>query len=838
MIAAFFIIFMSNNEYVRGKVWAFQQAIIYDKLNNKFDNYQFAVECLVDVIQKMSKSYDNYREPVPMVLHVFEWLKESFLFYAMPILNNYCNKVLNDVLIIPEDLSITDELIDDISVLFMNTLKESLKENNRIEMSEFNFNIIGRTDIEIRKMLSLVIDFLEHKTESLEWDQETVEIMYLNIAAGRVLAKYLGQLDIFYFSTGMFLDKLFVSGRQQHARDISENILLCSFLDGVPEWGFFMEFKVFSAQGDVSAAMLYAFLYMNVVLKKECVNELLIKETAWQFIKFYRNVSLFDLAVEFYNKIPKRIKFGPYKSRALKQTMFSCLLAKNDDSLPELVLDYLNLVKEDVFRGGTHDCLPWLILLYNIRRQYQLAHSSALGLGFFITVFESIVPREMVASFRKLLVDSEDNPLILIDDLKKSIIKLSEARSLSDFSYDNEMALKISQAIVMSDDIEGFLLAMMIKSDFGLFFHEKVVDSPRQFLFADADSSKFYDYYKDYSALSVIDELKQYDVVWLAMGGMFLRQCTLANGTFKIISLEKWKHKSFHEIKKELKPLLIYETTKKIHGQVRLLVEEDYEAQIENIKNILSIARIYDKESISLLVIKDMIISDFPHNLLLNDAGNFIFLSKPIANVLSTDKLWESLNNKLMPKNISKGVWIPIEAGDMAINRLFSQVENIFNVFDFELFTSVYMPQPLVCDLNILVCHGADDISKFNVIYPGGNSSIFDIESIVGEGKVLILFVCHSGSMDKDFFQNKISALIKRFLDLGYRSIIAPFWALSIDVPPIWLPTFMQELESGTPIVTCVWKANLAVKEQYLNSTPALWACLHLYGNPFLRLDS
>jgi hypothetical protein len=828
---------MSNNEYVRKRVSDFQQAIVHDKLNNKFDNYQFAVKCLLDIVRQMSASYDNYRHPVPRVLYIFEWLSESLLYYTMPILNDYCNEILNNSFIIPEDLSIANESVDDILVLFMDTLGKSLKENNRVEMSEFKFDLDGCTDVEIKKMLSLVIDFLEHKTEILEWDQETVEIMFLNIAAGRVIAKKLGQLDIFYFSTGMFLDRLYVSGRQQHARDISENILLCSFLDGVPEWGFFMEFKVFSAQGDVSASVLYALLYMHVILEKAQVNELLLKETAWQFVKFYRNVSLFDFAVEFYDKIPKRIKFDAYKTRALRQTMFSCMLAKNDDSLPELALEYLHFVREDVFKGGMHDCLPWLILLYNIRRRYNLAHSLASSIGYFITVFESIFPEEMVASFKKLLVDSEFNPLVLIDDLKKSIIKLSEARSLSDFSYDNEMALKISQAIVMSDDIEGFLLAMMIKSDFGLFFHEKVVDSPRQFSFVNADSSRFYDSHKDYSVLSNINGLKQYDVVWLAMSGLFLRQCTLFNSKFEIQSLEKWKHKSFYSIKENIKPLLIHETTKKVRGQVRLLVEEDYEIQIEEIKEVLSFARIHDYSPNPLLLVKDMDISDFPHNLLLNDMGVFLLLKKPIANVLSTDKLLESLDDKSMSKNISKCVWIPVEAGDIAINRLFSQVEDVFNKFDFRLHTNVSVLHPLDYDLSILVCHGADDISKFNVIYPGGDSSIFDIESILGEGKILILFVCHSGSMDKDFFQNKISALIKRFLDLGYRSIIAPFWALSIDVPPIWLPIFMQEFESGAPIVNCVWKANLAVKEQYLNSTPALWACLHLYGNPFLRLD-
>ena len=454
-----------------------------------------------------------------------------------------------------------------------------------------------------------------------------------------------------------------------------------------------------------------------------------------------------------------------------------------------------------------------------------------------MVVFEAIVPEEMIAPFKKLLVESENNPVILVDDLKKAVMKLSEARSLSDYSYDNEMALKISQKLVMSDDVEGYMIAMMIKSDFGLFFNEKSGFDKYKFSFSDADPNNYYQYFEDYRMLSSDTSLKHYEVVWLAAGEKIVRQCILFEGVYQIHSLSDWKLGIFERVNDELKPLLIHEVTKKVRGQVQMLVEEDYEYQIEGIKRILFDMRVSTRASKAFLLIKDMQLSGFPHNLLLNENGDFLYLEKSIVNVLSNDRLRDSLICKEVINNFSRGIWIPAKAGDLAINRLYSSIDGLLLGLKFDILTDVSVTEPLSCDLNILVCHGADDISKFNVIYPGGENILFDIEGVVGPGKVLVLFICHSGSMNKATFQNQISTLIKRFLDLGYESIVAPFWALSIDVPPIWLPVFMHEFQSGTLISDCVWKANMAVRDNYLNSTPATWACLHLYGNPFLKTE-
>jgi CHAT domain-containing protein len=102
-------------------------------------------------------------------------------------------------------------------------------------------------------------------------------------------------------------------------------------------------------------------------------------------------------------------------------------------------------------------------------------------------------------------------------------------------------------------------------------------------------------------------------------------------------------------------------------------------------------------------------------------------------------------------------------------------------------------------------------------------------------GNILILFVCHSGSMKKALFREKILSLAKVFFNKGYRAVIAPFWSLHISVPPVWLPAFLTSLKGEMAVSEAVFSANSKVYET--NKNPGAWACLHLYGDPYLKVE-
>jgi len=76
--------------------------------------------------------------------------------------------------------------------------------------------------------------------------------------------------------------------------------------------------------------------------------------------------------------------------------------------------------------------------------------------------------------------------------------------------------------------------------------------------------------------------------------------------------------------------------------------------------------------------------------------------------------------------------------------------------------------------------------------------------------------------------------LIKRYIRSGYSAVIAPMWSLNTEILPTWLSTFMREVMNGHFVIDALYLANTAVKKKY--TSPAVYACLHLFGNPYLQI--
>lgn len=186
-----------------------------------------------------------------------------------------------------------------------------------------------------------------------------------------------------------------------------------------------------------------------------------------------------------------------------------------------------------------------------------------------------------------------------------------------------------------------------------------------------------------------------------------------------------------------------------------------------------------------------------------------------------------------MSKNYGKSIWIPIESGDIPLNYLHSNIEDTLAEYSFQKYTEENLLLSLSSDINIICSHGGKDISEIQVMSQADNLTA-NLEKIIGPGKILIFFVCHSGSMKSDFFRNSISSMVTRFIAQGYEAVIAPFWVLDVTIPRYWLPEFIKSMDAGLPISEAVFNANKKVEEAY--PIPAAWACLHLYGNPDFKV--
>lgn len=817
----------------------FNQKLTAERIYETNQYEKDIIRCYEAILKGLTTDYSSYRKHISKILGSLETNNSKSISYSFFIFDKLFNELLTRENYIPFDKSImeidpTDKAYKNCKLIF----DTNLKENKEPRLSGKLFSTCSISKEEKKEIIPLIIHKLQIDAVKITWSKDIVDSNLMLLYPLRALTSELNELYLFYMPTAIFLDHLCLSEYNQQARNFAEELLICSFNDNLSELGFFISFRIYSNQRNIQAAFLYANLTLTSLLQKTPpYSEKIIQEVIWQSLKFMRNVGFHAFVQKYYNSIPNSLNIPPYEKRAIDQTYFTSLLHSTSPILPQTLLDYLHKERESILRGGIPDCTPWLIMLYNIKRFYLDADFSISGLGYYLNIFEQVVPKENVIRFKNII---EGSITELKEYLKESYIKLMETVSVSDVEYDNETALKIANRLIENSfkecDFEAILLAMVVKSDYSLIHKNKETTELTPFILPDLDTKKIYALYSNKENLAVaLKLLDSTEIIWLVETEGKLFQLSFCLGEFNFTQLSNWEGKKYHDLKhQDYFSSLEFETTKKDKfDKVYTVSPEEYVDERNEIISKISFSEIFSFESKALLVVKDMEISAFPHNLLINQKNEFIHLTKPITNILSTEWYLNNDNPPKIQKSYSKSIWIPTEEGDFTLNYLFGKIENCLNEHGFEIKQSLSVENPISSDINIIGSHGAKDISHIKVIYPN-NNPLINLNKVIGPGKVLIFFVCYSGSQSTDFFKNSVSSLVKEFIAQGYQSIIAPAWALHVDIPPLWLPVFLESLNSGDSISIAHHKANMAVYKKF--PTPAAWACLHLFGNPNLTI--
>lgn len=442
-------------------------------------------------------------------------------------------------------------------------------------------------------------------------------------------------------------------------------------------------------------------------------------------------------------------------------------------------------------------------------------------------------------SFHKDIIQGDTSDLK--KHLKESLVKLNETRNRTDFVYDNESAIKISSRLIpystKNSDASAFLMSMMLKSDYSILFQPKESKELAPLILPEVNIDELETLYEDHPRfIEALPIEPDTSLNWLAYSEGELYQLELLNGRYSFSHLTGWNHDSYKALINSdyFTDLRFTYTVKDKHG-VRLVSPEEFKEEENAIATKLDIARLSVSENAKAIhIVKDMELSKFPHNLFLDKNGDFIAKNVPVSNVLSTEWLVQTKDTQALPLNYSKAIWLPHESGDIPLNYLYSNIERTLQEKAFDIFTKVELPHPLSSDINIVCSHGAKNISETQIIFQENNPT-YNLNAVIGKGKILIFFVCYSGSMKTEFFRNNVTSMVKRFIAQGYEAVIAPFWALEVTIPRYWLPEFLNSLDAGLTISQATFDANRKVHEQY--PTPAAWACLHLYGNPNVRVE-
>lgn len=804
------------------------------------DHTNEIIQDIYQITQFSISSYSNYHENIATVLKSFELYSDK----SLPILLSIFQSTYSRVIQLPVEREMDFDILDipfskEIEENYRDLLKRNLSGKGGIRISDFELDTGLLKETDFKGLISSIINYLDHLATQIDWSGEQFEDILMQLAVLRGLCKKIDQLEFFYHSLNNFFDRLSLLEFPQSARHLCEEILITSFNDNVAYYGFFVCFKVYANAGNLHAGLLYGIFCVESLLKaKRLPTNKFLFELVWQSIKFYRTAQRPLLAIDVYKSIPKNMVVNAYERQSIELTYFTALLQVQDEELIERLENYLSQHRESILQYGSKACFPWLLLLHNLQR---IAHDKfeGSGLPLYVDFFEKIVPPQMIAK-QKGIVQGDSG--LIKDYLKESLLKLKATLYKEDFVHDNEPAVKMAHRLIEDavdkKDIEGLLLAMLVLSDFSMLFLEAGSGTVAPFEVKDVDISTFYDSYPDpVKSLHDFDMVIESALVLLYAPENKLFQMTYWNSNFQLEKIENWSNHEFDSWTKDIVPEIDFETSKQgRYNDTITFLYEDYVNQAEGIIKQIAFPGLNIPDNVSqILLVKDMELSELPHNLILDKGQNLIGLYASITNILSIEWLHMRLKNGVKATTADAAFWIPLDIADSTLNILFGKCEDLLKQFNVAISDKAKPSTPINSAINIIASHGSENISSTHVVYPNDDAVIFDLTKIVGNGKILIMLVCFSGSSQKDFYRNQVNSLVKQYLSRGYEAVIAPFWALNIDIPPIWLPAFFKSIQMGNQVSEAVFKANMAVYETY--PTPSAWACMHLYGNPFFKIS-
>lgn len=790
------------------------------------------------IIALVARDYEMYRKYIGSLLHILEENDDTAIDFLVASYMEYYDRIIAEKNPQKWDQSVF-KLDYEVPEKLDKILETAFKANPFVRISDFKVDLTGISTKEKEGLISGLVDVLEDSAKQINWNEDKVQDAMLHLALLKDLLEDRGDRYSIFFLVSLVLDRFASSQFFQQSRDLSEELLLTSYNNSFSHLGYLNYFRSYLNNSSVISGLLYGNLSLSVAVSgKEIIFDKFIKDIISQSIKFFRNISFYPMVSKLYLNIPGHINFNKYERRSLAHSYFLNQLRIQDKSLPSQMIDFLNEHREEILSTGVNDALPWLITLYNVRRIYPETDFEKNGLAFYVTMFESIVPADKVKEYKSII---EGDSKKIKPQLRQALVKLHQTRNSSDVVQDNEMAIRMAsrsiESAVKENDVEMLLLAMIVKSDYSFIFSEKNRAEIAPLEIPKENIEAFENIYG--SGSETIKNLKaksDYAFLWLITTESQYYQLVLTNGNFTSKLLENWEHRQFTKlINSDYFSGFEFDDSIKTATGVRMVFPDEHQEESDNYKKDFSFASIdIEENKTPLLLVMDNDFAGFPHNLFLNQQGDFVYIQRPVCNILSTEWYLKYANQTQLSADYSKAIWIPIEGGDFSINHLYAKLKDFLEASKFKIETAISPAEPIVSDINILTAHGANDIAIKQIIFPDGNPRI-NLAKFLGGGKVLILFICHSGSVKSTPFKNSISTIIKEYITTGYSAVIAPFWALHINIPPIWLPIFLKSLETDKTIAEAVQYANMKVMETY--PTLAAWACMHLYGDPNITIN-
>ncbi len=348
------------------------------------------------------------------------------------------------------------------------------------------------------------------------------------------------------------------------------------------------------------------------------------------------------------------------------------------------------------------------------------------------------------------------------------------------------------------------------------------------------------DYNLYYCEVEILKHLIQADdsdaIIWIGKGSESVFFMILLRDMYTFNTLPNWININLKLIQNDIISQLKYCRENKRNGEpiyVKSIneLEHENESLLQSLKECcMPIPNVVTR----FLFVKDLEVATYPHQLIIDSRENrFIGEMLPTANVISTELLIKTNFEDQLPNKFSKSLWLPVDSGEFTFSVILGQLEEEITKYNINVHCEKTPATPLHDDLNIICAHGGKNISETEWFY-ANEEPLIETKHIIGVGKMLVLLVCHSGSISHTVYDNAMHTIVKRYIQMGYSSIVAPMWSLPTTIISTWLSIFLEHMENGAYIIDAVYKANMHVKGKFFSASA--WACLHLFGNPYLQV--
>lgn len=715
---------------------------------------------------------------------------------------------------------------------FLALVKRCLLFQPKGEIHLFTYRMPDISPLSSKDVLPLIRSMLNHSVSNPLDPKDLATILNL-LGMSRRLSLMSNQIDETYIQFESILQRLFRDGHQQLARDNAEEAMICAYADGVPELGHYCRFSLYTSQRNPIDAALHGCLLAMTLQSLESITDAFHTRLLIATFTFYRNIGFFDLATSLHDKIMSLPSLGEYERQHITMAFLNMLLIKQDPDVLNRANAYVELNLEAIEAFGKASLVPWLAMICNLKSMYPQKYAAQTALIALESYIDTHLPIDEGEQIKDQILRHRSNSK---EFLRESLDKLTQSRNKSDHVYEVNLlqvtASRVIETSLATGDIEGILLGHQAKSDGSLAFdlaeslpQHTLIRHDRETL--QRGRGHFKGYLNQTQRRLLVHP--DYRYVWLGFQGGKAYYLINEGGRFVAHGyIPGCTQSSVKDWLKGVLPDLGFEDSPPGQGPFRIR-EDIWREESKRIQN--SIPKFHlPKSNRSTVLFSDVEMSCFPHNFLFDLTGN----SQPqiVCSPLSLDHY---MRCSMVHLDLSKiNIWAPLTENDYAIELAYSRIKECLVDHPVECEEGLLPTFKSKADVKLFICHGGRNREGgFTGLYPSGTKKYLT-PSILGTGKVAVLFVCHGGHISSDFYARSFQTLAKTLLLSGYETVIAPAWSLNINIPGPWAEAFLQRLKSGQNIVSAACEANLQIKEIY--PVESAWAAMHVFGNPHLKI--